>query len=399
MVLKMIEKYISQMEANGLSKYTIKATKQVLTKLNDFKSLDEITKNDLVKYFKNLIGTDEVKRLHQSKIKKFFTDNGKPELVEWIKLIKPKQTLRADDILTPDDINKLLESTEGLYWKTLIAFLFETGCRISEARALKFKDFRETNDGLIVDIPTTKTASGFRRMSLTLSRDYIRQMKLYTSLPTDNEMFYMSESHTEQVLKKIAKKAGIEKPVNPHAFRHASATLSVQQRTPEAIIRKKYGWSPTSTMISRYQHLNDNSIVEAELGHKVDLKPIDIVQPEKKPTLVDAAIQISRLQEQLDESKEHNQELNEKIELLMKIADKQQASIEELREAEYEKRMWEMTPMFQQEQEGRLDYERNITGGLTFEDESKRIQKLMKKQKKKESHPKNPHKATKIKQD
>jgi site-specific recombinase XerD len=76
----MIEKYISEMEANGRSSNTIRAYRGVLEKLNDFKTLNKITKDDLIKFFKELQGTDSTKALHQVIIKKFYKDIGKRPL-------------------------------------------------------------------------------------------------------------------------------------------------------------------------------------------------------------------------------------------------------------------------------------------------------------------------------
>ncbi len=307
------EDYIKQLEANGFSIHTIKIYRQVYGKLTVKKSFNTLTKDDLVDFFKNFQGTIETKRLYQTKVKKLFRDIGKADLVEWIQLVKQKETLRADDILTVDDVNRLLDATEGIYWKAYIAFLFESGCRSAEAQKLTFKDFKETNEGIIVDIPTDKTSAGFRRVLLVASGEYIRLLKAYTSLPADNAIFYMSESYAYQKLKEIAERAGITKPMSPHKFRHAQATLMVHQEFQESIIRKKLGWTPTSTMISRYQHLNDNAVVEATL-RKDGKMPGKIVITHLKAaeglTPVDAAtkMQLSKLSEEINKLKERNKE-------------------------------------------------------------------------------------------
>jgi integrase len=297
----MIESYLKQLKANSKAENTVKTYSFVLKALNNFKPIEQITKNDLIEFFNKLNGTDETRRSYQAKIKKFFTDNEKAELVEWIKLIKPKEKLRVDDVLTADDVNKMLDSTNSDYWKAWIVIAFESGARFSEIRALKYKDFKETNEGLIVDIPTTKTASGFRRMLLVLSANYFRNLKVYTNASADDIVFPLKEPWTLTILKEIGKKAGITKHVNPHAFRHASATLMVQQGYNEAIIRTKLGWTKTSSMIGRYQHLNDNAVVEATLRNNGKI-PSKIIMSEikeaEKINLVDAGMQLTKLSEE-----------------------------------------------------------------------------------------------------
>jgi integrase len=155
-MIDMIEKYISEMEANGRSSNTIRLYRIVLEKLNNFKPLNKITKDDLIKFFKELQGSDSTKSLHQVIIKKYFKDIGKRPLVEWIKIIRPKETLHPDDIPTASEINKMIEATDSYYFKALIAFLFEGGPRISEAsgnsgeekKRLRYRDFVDTVDGM-----------------------------------------------------------------------------------------------------------------------------------------------------------------------------------------------------------------------------------------------------------
>jgi integrase len=75
-----------------------------------------------------------------------------------------------------------VKATDSHYYKAFIAFLYETGCRFSEAHSLKYKDFMETNEGMIVNIATTKTGAGYRKTILPFSSQYIRNLKVYLSV-------------------------------------------------------------------------------------------------------------------------------------------------------------------------------------------------------------------------
>jgi integrase len=189
----------------------------------------------------------------------------------------------------------MIEATESHFYKAFISFLFETGCRISEARSLKVKDFYDTDQGMIVHIPTTKTAAGYRKVILPFSTQYIRNLKTFTNMKRDDTLFNVSEGGIYGTLKKIAKEAGINKPMSCHKFRHAQATDLVKRGYNEAIIRKKLGWSPTSGMIARYQHLNDEDVINATLENTGKLPqtaaPRTEIREADKVTLVDAAMQ------------------------------------------------------------------------------------------------------------
>jgi hypothetical protein len=214
----------------------------------------------------------------------------------------------------------MIEATESHFYKAFISFLFETGCRISEARSLKVKDFYDTDQGMIVHIPTRKTAAGYRKVILPFSSQYIRNLKTITNMKKDDTLFKMSEGGIYGTLKEIAKEAGINKPMSCHKFRHAQATDLVKRGYNEAIIRKKLGWSPTSGMIARYQHLNDEDVINATLENSGKLPqtaaPRTEIREADKVTLVDAAMQFSKLTEENQTMKEEMEGLKTRQKVL-----------------------------------------------------------------------------------
>lgn len=297
-----ITEYLETLKAKKLSIHTIKSYRTVLTKLDEYKPLPECTRKDLIDFFAAAKFKDSTQGLYQILIKKYFKDAGKADLVDWITGMKIKETLKSDDILTTEDVNLMIESTENLYAKAVIAFLFETGARISEARSLKYKDLIETSEGVIVHISTTKTGAGFRKLIIPFSAQYIRNLKLYKGAGNDDHVFYLSAQRHQILVKEIAKKAGITKPMSPHKFRHAQATDMVKRGYNETIIRKKLGWTPTSPIIARYQHMNDEDVINATLEQAGTAAPKNRVLSEIKEadklTLVDAAMQFSKLSEE-----------------------------------------------------------------------------------------------------
>jgi len=351
----MIAEYLNELKAKKYTENAIKNNRVVLKKLEQFKPIEQITRKDLVEYFNSLNYADSTFVLHQSAIKRFFKHIGKPDLVEWIQPKKVKETLKSDDILTPEEINSMIDATESYYWKALIAFLFETGARISEASIIKYKDIQDTESGMIVNIPTNKTAAGYRKVILPFSSQYIRNLKTYTAGNKENIIFKLSYTQTFVMLNEIAKNAGITKPVSPHKFRHAQATDMVRRSYNEAIIRKKLGWTATSPMIARYQHLNDEDVINATLENTGKLpqtaSPRTPIKEADKITLVEASMQFSKLTEDLEVTKEKNAKLTEKIELMMELMDKQQITLEELKDEVDAKKIYDQSPQRRREKE------------------------------------------------
>ncbi len=324
---RLVDGYLKKLKGNGYSEKTISSQGSVLRKLEKFKNPDHINKQDLMGYFEGLKKeyADSTFTFVQIVIKKFFIDSGRSALAEWIKIKKAKETLKSDDILTTTDINAMIEATDSIYYKALIAFLFESGARFGEVQLLKYKDFIETSEGIIVHIPTTKTSVGFRKIILPFSSQYIRNLKIYVAGEPDDKVFYIKHCQSDFKLKEIGIKAGISKSVTPHKFRHAQATDLVKRGYNEAIIRKKLGWTPTSPMIARYQHLNDDDVINATLENTgkmpITAAPRIEIKEAERLSLVDAAMQFSKLTEENSALKTQVDTMQKDMEKIQKFID------------------------------------------------------------------------------
>lgn len=260
-----IQKYISELEARGLARNTIKAYKLVLTALNAYKPLESIQKDDLIGFFKQFKGTDSSRQLYVVIAKTYFKSIGKPEIASWMTVKKPKESLRSDEILTAEDVNKMIGATDSLYFKCLLALLYETGGRIdSELLQLRYSDFLQTEKGIVLTITTKKTDAGFRKMLIPLSENYYINLRDSIEHKPGDKVFTLKYRQTFEIIQEIGRRARITKPFHPHAFRHARATDEVRKGTQEAIIRKMLGWTANSGMIARYQQLNDEDIIDAQ---------------------------------------------------------------------------------------------------------------------------------------
>lgn len=314
-----VSSYLNELKINGISKSTIEYYTSVLKDANTFKKLPVWSRDDVNAYFLSLNGKNKQSSIELKKlvIKKFLTWAGKNESVAHLKAKIPKNNLKREDLLTVEDIDKLIEATDSPLWKAIIAFLFESGCRIGEAIRIKVKDTQETDKGLIVNIPTTKTAAGCRRTLLVYSAVYIRNHISYSALGKDDLIFGVGDEWVRIMLSRLAKEAGITKPVNPHKFRHASATYACLKGYNEEIIRKKYGWSANSTVPSRYLHLIDEDVIDATLEKEgLDItksRTVTNIKQAESLKIADASMQLSKLSEENEALKTENLDRDQKI--------------------------------------------------------------------------------------
>lgn len=151
------------------------------------------------------------------------------------------------------------------------AILWETGARIGELIDLQYGDIETDTRGTYV-IVTRKT--GARRLPLIESRLYVEQWLTAHPIPRPNVPLWCKIEQGApneaigynyirlRLLKRAQERAGIEKSVNPHHFRHSRATHLANWLT-EAQLCEWFGWVQGSRVPARYVHLSGRDIDNA----------------------------------------------------------------------------------------------------------------------------------------
>jgi integrase/ribosomal protein L40E len=176
-----------------------------------------------------------------------------------------------EQILTKEEIELLASKASNLRDKALVLVLYESGCRVSELLNMKIKDVAFDQYGCHV-LVSGKT--GWRRVRIIeYSKDFLNWLdshplkndqEAYVWVSLENFRKVISPNAVNSLLKRLARIAGILKPVHPHAFRHARATHLAKQ-LPEAVMKEYFGWTMDSRMASVYYHLSGRDVDEALL--------------------------------------------------------------------------------------------------------------------------------------
>lgn len=285
-----IFKFYNFLNANGFSKATLRNVLWALSTITAIhnKPLHEATKDDIIRIVSEIesrYNSEKSKTAIKCELKRFYKwlKNSKtyPDEVEWIKLNhKSNSKFLSEGILTKEEIERLAKATNNLRDKALVLVLYESGCRIGELLSLRIKNivFDEHGCVLLVDGKT-----GQRRVRvIEYAKDLLNWLDIHP-LRNDPEAYVwisLGKNHkglisyveVELILKKLGKKVGITKRVNPHAFRHARAT-HLAKHLPEAIMKEHFGWTKDSKMASVYYHLS---------GKEVDEKLLEALNKEVK---------------------------------------------------------------------------------------------------------------------
>lgn len=274
----------------------------------EFDQMDEADRDDIIDIINDRKKKNgkpiaaSTKKQYKISLKRFLNNYGEithnKEMVELARFkvtgAAPKQKL-VDDILTEEEIIKIINAAPGIRNKAIVATLFESGARVGELINCRVKDVKpfviEASHGyhLILDGKT-----GARQVMIFKYQQWLRswlndhpnvnepEAPLFTttrqygvnSYNVDKSKRGQDEIRTNvqlngrlinRMLKRAAKKANIKKNVHPHLLRHSQATRLANTMT-EQQLKKQFGWKPGSNMPGIYCHLAGKDTDDAMLA-------------------------------------------------------------------------------------------------------------------------------------
>ncbi|WMW24699.1 tyrosine-type recombinase/integrase [Methanolobus sediminis] len=239
--------------------------------------------------------SEKSKATRKMHLRDFLKYMKKDELLSMLKVRNPRsQRKLPENLLTIEDVYTLIEHESTARDRAFIATLYESGARIGEIMSCLIYHVEFDSEGLAhIQFPSGKTGS--RRVKLVMAASYLRQWidahplkddpnaALWVSL--DKNIKPIKKQAMSDKIKRVAKKAGIKKPVNPHHFRHSRATHLANHLT-EQQMKQHLGWTPGSNMPEIYVHLSgrdtDNAI-DAMYGIKKLEEQVDPSKPVRCP--------------------------------------------------------------------------------------------------------------------
>lgn len=183
------------------------------------------------------------------------------------------------EVLTKEEIGQLLAAcsrrgSAGLRTRALIVVLWRSGLRIDEALSLRPKDV-----DLVVGTITVLHGKGNRRRTVGLDAPAAAVVQVWVDrrrtlgLPPTAPLFCtitqprpgrkQYSSVVREALKDLGVKAGIEKRVHPHGFRHTHASELAREGIGLNLIQRQLGHSDLATTARYIDHLAPWEVVDA----------------------------------------------------------------------------------------------------------------------------------------
>ena len=171
----------------------------------------------------------------------------------------------SDKVLTSEEIKVLLQSTKDRTIALLIEFLWDTGCRISEALGI-----------LLGNIETGKrvckirvNGKGSKERIVKISTDLLERIRSY--FRSDTYLFehagkkYSRVSMSSRIKTEVLKHLGRQN-ISAHSFRHSFATRKIAETGKVKGVSQYLGHSSVSTTLDLYTHeeLTDDDLFPEE---------------------------------------------------------------------------------------------------------------------------------------
>lgn len=178
------------------------------------------------------------------------------------------------DLLDHSEIEALMRACSrraptGVRNATLIAVLWRSGLRISEALALNVKDVNLVTQSVVV-----QSGKGGKRRTVGLDAGTAAQIERWLQvrkkkhISTRAPLFCtldggtIASSYIRHLLPRLARKAGIDKRVHAHGLRHRFAVDLVMEGAPITTLRDLLGHSNIAVTDQYLRRVGANDAVE-----------------------------------------------------------------------------------------------------------------------------------------
>lgn len=236
---------------------------------------DELTQNDLKQYFADLLDSHSWSSVKVDRWAfKIFWEHVLEKEWQWPKIAKPPKTKRLPDILTIEEVDKLMSNLEKLRYRTCLFTIYSMGLRLGEGINLKVSDIDSKR--MLVHV---RNAKGNKDRFVPLSDPALKLLRHYWCTHQNPNLLFpvvhlgksrrrhtnrpMDYGGVQTAFKLALEDSGIHKKASVHTLRHSYATHLMEAGVNLRVIQEYLGHaSPNTTVI--YAHLSKPVVRESE---------------------------------------------------------------------------------------------------------------------------------------
>jgi integrase/recombinase XerD len=256
------QRYIDDLRLKNFSPGTVRVYVHAVAKFAQHfgRSPDTLTREEVRAYLIQLIDRgvsrsytvicrNALRHLYQDTLKR----------TDWLSEIpRPKRERRLPVVLSRDEVQRLFAVVTNLKQKALFMVAYDAGLRLSELINLRLQDI--DSGRMVLRIRQGKGKKDrYARLTpglLELLREYWREFRPQTLLfpgAAANKRYDLATPG--QLLKKVCRKAGIQKRVSMHTLRHSFATHLLEAGANLRVIQQMLGHDKIQTT-ALYTHIS-----------------------------------------------------------------------------------------------------------------------------------------------
>jgi len=179
------------------------------------------------------------------------------------------KTKTAEDILSEEEVKAIIAATKSVRYRAMIAIMYEGGLRAIDVASLRWKDVSFYQWG--ARIRTDEKTGMERSIPIISYTQYLAAWKAsYPGTPEGENLVFvnmrglpMQYRGFSKAIEIFAQRAGIEKHITPHIFRHSRITHALRGGLQETIAKKTFWGNEGTDMIKTYAHLVDGDADQA----------------------------------------------------------------------------------------------------------------------------------------
>ena len=247
----------------GLSQNTVDSYKSDLTKLSNYLQNQDLSKTNIDNFFIDLsefnYSSSTKKRIHSSirNFLKYINENEDYESID-ISDIKLKSSNKLPEVLSITDIENMInfynhETYLDSRNRTLIDFLYSTGCRVTELCDINLSDI--DLDEKYLKLKGKGSKERIVPIGSKLYKNLLEYLNVRSKfLQNRGEPLFLSKSKNKldrtavfRIIKKTANHISLQADVHPHTLRHSAATHMLEGGCDLRTVQEFLGHSSVST--------------------------------------------------------------------------------------------------------------------------------------------------------
>jgi integrase len=276
------------------------------------KQTSKITKEDIEKFDKkltkdNLKSIGDYRLVLQVFLKWKLGIEKNQKIAGWLETKTKKKT---PNYLNEREIEKLFDNCKSSSERFLIAVLFDTGARAEEFLNIRYEDIQlPEKDQAFVKIALKeeysktkgRTISLYWKYSLNSVKSFLDE-RIEGGIKSNEQVYNKSYDAIRMFLSRLGKKV-LKKDINPHLFRHSSATYYASKVNRQELCYR-YGWAFSSDMPDIY--ISRAGMENKELDERFKATELEELQKKIEKEKFDNTKDIEELQRQITEQKGEN---------------------------------------------------------------------------------------------